>query len=92
MPPRSPQHAALGRAVRERRRELGLSQQGLGSAVGMDRSYVSDVERGVRNPRFTNVVRLAIALELPPAVLCARTEALYGIDGDQHERRRTAST
>lgn len=42
--------AQLGRNVRARRIEAGLSQEALAFAAGMKRSYLSDLERGTRNP------------------------------------------
>jgi len=52
----------FGENVRGRRQELGWSQQRLADAAGLDRTYVSGVERGVRNPTVTTVHTLALAL------------------------------
>ncbi|MBX9688731.1 MAG: helix-turn-helix domain-containing protein [Candidatus Obscuribacterales bacterium] len=41
--------AALGRVIRERRVALGLSQGELAEKAGLHRTYVSDIERGIRN-------------------------------------------
>jgi transcriptional regulator with XRE-family HTH domain len=49
----------LGNIVRELRLEYGLSQEALAERCGFDRTYISLVERGQRNPSFTNVLRLA---------------------------------
>ncbi len=76
MPARSIRHAALGRAIRERRHELGLSQEALGDATDLDRTYISGIERGERNPAFTSISKLALALEARPAELLVRAEAL----------------
>jgi transcriptional regulator with XRE-family HTH domain len=54
--------ALLARNVRERRRELGLSQEALAHEAGIDRTYVSQVERRMRNVTVTMLVRLAVAL------------------------------
>ena len=40
---------ALGEVVRERRLALGISQEELAEKSGLHRTYVSDVERGLRN-------------------------------------------
>lgn len=68
---------ALGDAIRQRRGELaGLSQEGLADLAGMHRTYVGEIERGLRNPSYRNLVKLAGALELPLAELVARAERL----------------
>jgi transcriptional regulator with XRE-family HTH domain len=59
----------LGHNVRQFRRERGLSQEDLALEAGLDRTYVSDVERGVRNPTLAIVEKLAIALRVKPADL-----------------------
>lgn len=56
----------LGLKVRERRTALGLSQEELAFRAGMKRSYLSDLERGVRNPTVRALGRLATALGLEP--------------------------
>lgn len=66
---------AFGAAVRARREELQLSQEQLGIRAGeMDRTYVSGIERGVRNPTLKIVGRLAKALGTPPSRLLAAAE------------------
>jgi transcriptional regulator with XRE-family HTH domain len=60
--PRSPEHAALGEAVRRLRLEAELSQEELAEAAGTDLTQVGGVERGVRNPSYTTLLRLAAAL------------------------------
>ena len=72
--PRSPQHAAFGDALRERRADLGLSQEALALESGLHRNYVGGVERGELNPSLTNIHRLARALELTAAQLLAIAE------------------
>jgi transcriptional regulator with XRE-family HTH domain len=54
--------AAFGRAIRRARKVRGLSQEALGFEAELDRTYVSGVERGTRNPTVRVVVRLASAL------------------------------
>lgn len=60
--PRSPEHAALGEAVRRLRLEAELSQEELAEAAGTDLTQVGGIERGVRNPSYTTLLRLATAL------------------------------
>jgi len=61
--PRSPEHAALGEAVRTLRRDAGMSQEELADAAGTDLTQVGGIERGIRNPSYTTLLRLAAALE-----------------------------
>ncbi|MGE5527134.1 MAG: helix-turn-helix domain-containing protein [Methanosarcina sp.] len=60
--PRSPDHAALGEAIRRLRTEAGLSQEQLAERASTDLTQVGGVERGVRNPSYTTLVRLATGL------------------------------
>jgi transcriptional regulator with XRE-family HTH domain len=57
--------AALGRSVHHHRIALGISQEDLADRVGLDRTYVSGIERGIRNPTFLVLLRLARVLEVP---------------------------
>lgn len=53
----------LGKKLRELRTEAGLSQERLGEITGLDRTYISGIERGVRNPALKNIEKLAKALK-----------------------------
>jgi len=59
----------VGRNVRKIREELGLSQEQLAFESELHRTYISGVERGVRNPTVLVIDRLAKALEVSPHVL-----------------------
>lgn len=59
----------LGENVRRLRNERGLSQEELAFRAGMKRSYLSDLERGTRNPTVRALGRLAEALEAEAAHL-----------------------
>jgi transcriptional regulator with XRE-family HTH domain len=61
--PRSPEHAALGDALRALRSEAGLSQEQLAEGAETDLTQVGGIERGVRNPSYTTLLRLAGALK-----------------------------
>ena len=67
---------AFGAAVRLRREELGLSQEGLGFKAHVHRTYVSDVERGARNPTVKVIWKLAVALDTEPSALFVLAEGL----------------
>lgn len=67
----------LGKNVRRLRIEQGLSQEELAFRAGMKRSYLSDLERGVRNPTVRAMGRLADALGLrAPALISSDREEL----------------
>ncbi len=75
MPERNPILTAFGENLREQRQSCGLTQEVLADMADLDRTYLSDLERGLRNPGIKNVVRLAKALGIPSARL------MKGIDG-----------
>lgn len=49
----------VGPAFRQLREQFGLSQEALALNAGVDRTYVSGIERGVRNPSLKSMQRLA---------------------------------
>ncbi len=55
-------NALLGARVRTLRLAHGWSQEELGARCGLDRTYVSGVERGVRNPTVSVLAALAAGL------------------------------
>lgn len=67
---------AFGQAVRERREELGISQEALGFRAGIHRTYVSQLERGIKSPSLKIISLLAHALNIPASELVARAEKL----------------
>ena len=71
-----PRILAFGAAVRIRREELGLSQEALGYKTKVHRTYVSDIERGARNPTVKVIWKLAEALETQPSVLLGIAEVV----------------
>lgn len=55
---------AVGMAVRRTRTQRGSSQAELAWQSDLDRTYISGVERGVRNPSLASLMRIADALEV----------------------------
>jgi transcriptional regulator with XRE-family HTH domain len=53
----------LGQAIRTQREQLGLSQEKLAEQCGFDRTYISMLERGKRNPSLLNLLKLTKGLE-----------------------------
>ncbi len=70
--------AALGQNARKRCQERELTQEKLAGMAGLDPTYLSGVERGLRNPGINNVARLAKALSLTNAKLCKGVAARPG--------------
>jgi transcriptional regulator with XRE-family HTH domain len=59
----------LGNRIRQLRHERGLSQEAFADDVGLDRSYMSGIERGVRNVSILNLAKIAKALGVPLTAL-----------------------
>ena len=59
----------VGQNVRKFREERELSQEDLAFESGVHRTYLSGVERGVRNPTVTVLERIAKALKVPSSRL-----------------------
>lgn len=75
MPKRNGILAALGLNVRRQREARQLTQEKLAEKAGLDPTYISGIERGLRNLGIKNVARLAKALGLTTAELCQGVEA-----------------
>ncbi|RZL62862.1 MAG: XRE family transcriptional regulator [Variovorax sp.] len=77
MPTPSPNHAgdpvlvALGAAIRKERKVRGMSQEVLAHDSGVERAYMSAIERGMQNLSVMALVRMAKALGLTLADLMA---------------------
>lgn len=69
--PIPPHRLAFGERVRELRQQLGMSQEAFAHHADFDRTYISGIERGIRNPTLDVIYRLADALECPVTRLFA---------------------
>ena len=56
-------------AVRDQRKQRGLSQEAFAFECGLHRTYIGSVERGERNVSLDNIVRMAVALRIEPSEL-----------------------
>lgn len=63
------------RNVRHRRTELGMTQAQLAARLKVDQGYVSDLERGRRNPNLIRLAPLAEALDTTPSALLSSVDA-----------------
>lgn len=70
----------LSQAIKIQRLKIGLSQEELANRCGFDRTYISMLERGKRNPSFLNVLKLAKGLETSISKL---TESYDGLNSDR---------
>lgn len=62
----------VGKNLKRIRKEAGLSQEDLAWESGLHRTYVSGVERGVRNPTILVLQQIADALQVEPSELLSR--------------------
>jgi transcriptional regulator with XRE-family HTH domain len=67
---------ALGRAIRLRREEVGLTQEALADAADLDATSIRGLERGVANPTWDVADRVARALGLALHELARRADEL----------------
>jgi transcriptional regulator with XRE-family HTH domain len=64
----------LGLNVRRWREEKGLTQEALAERAALDPTYISGIERGMRNPSVLSVVRIARALGITTSQLMERVD------------------
>lgn len=64
----------LGRNVRAKRIEAELTQEQLSERSGFSQQYISDMERGLRNPTIVSLYELAQALNTTPVALITPDE------------------
>jgi transcriptional regulator with XRE-family HTH domain len=67
--------AALGKAIKIRRIEADLSQEQLAEQCGIDRTYMSNIERGKRQPSIKTLRAIAKALSTKASDLLLDAEA-----------------
>jgi transcriptional regulator with XRE-family HTH domain len=66
----------FGLAIKQRRQEIGISQEVLAERAGLHRTYIGDIERGARNLSLENIEKLAKALRISISDLFAK----YGVE------------
>ena len=60
----NPALVSLGAAIREARKDKGLSQEALAELADVDRSYMGGIERGEHNLAIINLLKIANALNV----------------------------
>jgi len=68
--------AIFGQVLREQRNSRGISQEDLALSANVDRTFVSQMERGIRQPSITTLIKLSGALGIQPSVLVQKVEKL----------------
>ena len=66
---------AFGAVLKELRTSAGLSQEKLALECGLDRTYISLLERGLRQPTLSTLFQLAETLEVQPSDIVASVES-----------------
>ena len=68
----------FGQILREYRENSGLSQEKLGFESDYHRTYISQLERGQKNPSLKAIFRLAEALGVKPSQMVRHVEERTG--------------
>lgn len=69
--------AIFGDVLRRRRSEQNISQEELAHRAGVDRTFISRLERGIRQPTITTLMGIGAALGISAADLMRETEMEY---------------
>lgn len=67
----------FGGVLQRRRQAVGITQEELAFRAEVDRTFVSRLERGIRQPTITTLIGLATALNVSAADLVRETETEY---------------
>jgi transcriptional regulator with XRE-family HTH domain len=59
----------FGKLLQEQRKAKKISQEKLAKLSGLDRTFISLIENGKRNPTFTTILKICSALEIEPSEL-----------------------
>ena len=66
--------ALLGKEIARLRQQIGLSQEELGFRAEVHRTYISQLERGLKSPTLNVILKLSRALKAPASRLVATAE------------------
>ena len=65
---------AVGKAIRDLRKEKGISQDVLSGFAGIVRTHLTMIENGTKQANFETLWKIALALDIRPSELVARIE------------------
>lgn len=68
---------AFGQVIKQLRTERGFSQEKISFESGLDRSFISQLECGIKQPSLVTIFQLARALQISPARIIESVETLY---------------
>jgi len=68
-------NVALGRVLAKARAKTGLSQEQLAEQASMHRTYVSQIERGLKSPTLPVLFKICKTLDIPVSSLLRKVEA-----------------
>ena len=71
---------AIGITLRKLRKEANLSQEALALICGIDRTYISSLERGKRQPTLKVIFAISSAINISPSVFVSEVEREYHLD------------
>jgi transcriptional regulator with XRE-family HTH domain len=75
---KTPRQRELGRRIRDLRDEQGMSQEKLAFNANVHRTYIAQLESGMRNPSIETTAKLALALKVDMADLTSGLQKLAG--------------
>ncbi len=64
----------FGKILQEERKAKKISQEKLAKLTGLDRTFISLIENGKRSPTFSTILKICLALEIPPSELLLKFE------------------
>lgn len=67
----------IGNVLKLLRKDRGLSQEEIAGRTGLDRTYISMLERNIKQPSITTIFLLAEALDIKPSELVVELEKEY---------------
>jgi transcriptional regulator with XRE-family HTH domain len=67
---------SFGTVLRKLREEAKMSQERLASESDLDRTYISLLERGLRQPSLTSIIRLSKALKISSVKMISTVEKM----------------
>jgi transcriptional regulator with XRE-family HTH domain len=59
----------FGKILQDERKAKKISQEKLAKLTGLDRTFISLIENGKRNPTFTTILKICSALDIEPSEL-----------------------
>jgi transcriptional regulator with XRE-family HTH domain len=70
-------HSVFGKVLRDLRTQASLTQEQLGLECDLDRTFISLLERGLRQPTLTTLFALSHKLKVPASVIIKHVEEVY---------------